>query len=76
MVCRHISDEVKEMALSMSLQGLCDSKIRELTGVSERSIKRFRSTYRRTGAVSVKPTAPGRPRMLTAMEVQVRLTSF
>ena len=39
MVCRHISDEVKEMVLSMSLQGLCDSKICELTGVSEHSIK-------------------------------------
>ena len=30
MVHRHISDELKEMALSMSLQGLSDSDIREL----------------------------------------------
>ena len=49
MVRRHISDELKEMALSMSLQGLHDSDIREYTGISERSLKRFRSTYRRTG---------------------------
>src|SRR6266702_3156895 len=47
MVRHHISDELKEMALSMSLQSLHDSDIREYTGISERSLKRFRSTYRR-----------------------------
>src|SRR6266702_5024161 len=43
----HISDELKEMALSMSLQGLHDSDIREYTGISEQLLKRFRSTHRR-----------------------------
>jgi hypothetical protein len=71
MVRRHISDDVKEMAFSMSLKGMSDSNIRQLTGVSERSLKRLRSTYRKTGYVSVKPFATGRPRLLTSMEVKV-----
>ncbi len=45
MVCHHISDELNEIALSMSLQSLHDSDIREYTGISERSLKQFRSTY-------------------------------
>lgn len=69
---RRISDELKEMALSMSLQGLSDSDIRALTGISERSLKRIRKMHRTTGEVSKKLTAPGRSRILTAMEVKVR----
>ena len=75
MVHRHISDDLKEMALSMSLQGLSDSEIREYTGISERSLKRLQSTYRAIGAVSCKPLDSGRPRVLTAIEVKVRLTT-
>ena len=75
MVRRHISDDLKEMALSMSLQGLSDSEIREYTGISEQSLKRLRSTYRAIGAVSRKPLDSGRPRVLTAIEVKVRLTT-
>jgi len=70
MVRRHISDDLKETALAMSLQGIGDSEIREYTGISERSLKRLRHTYRNTGAVSAKPDVVGRPRMLTAMEVK------
>jgi hypothetical protein len=69
MVRRHISDELKETALSMSLQGLTDPEIREYTGISERSIKRMRSTFRDTGAFS-RPS-PGRFRMLSSMEAKV-----
>lgn len=70
MVGRHISDELKEMALAMSLQGLPDSEVHELTGISVRSLKRLRSTHRRTGGVSRKPLVPGRPRNLTSMQRQ------
>ena len=70
MVRRHISDELKEMALSMSFQGLPDSEVHELTGISIRSLKRLRSTHRRTGEVSRKPLTPGRPRDLTSMQRQ------
>ena len=72
MVGRHISDEAKEMALSMSLQGLSDAEVRGLTGISERSLKRLRSTYRNTGAVS-RPS-PGQNRTLTSMEVKACCT--
>ena len=71
MVRRHISDDLKEMALSMSLQGLSDSDIREYTGISERSLKRLRSTYCATGTISRKAVDTGRPRLLTAQEVKV-----
>jgi len=72
MVGRHISDELKEMALSMSLQGLRDSEVHELTGISVRSLKRLRSTYRETGGeVSRKPIATGRAHILTVMDRKV-----
>jgi transposase len=70
MVGRHISDELKQMALSMSLQGITDAEVHEYTGISVRSLKRLRSTHRRTGEVSRKPIAPGRPRSLTSMQKQ------
>lgn len=72
MVRRHIPDEVKEMALSMSLQGLQDSEIHEFTGISVRSLKRLRKSHRETGTVTRKPLVPGRQRTLTAIEVKVR----
>ncbi len=60
MVGRYISDELKEMALSMSLQGLRDLEVHELMGISVQSLKRLRSTYRKTGGdVSRKPIATG-----------------
>jgi predicted transcriptional regulator of viral defense system len=69
MVRRHISNELKETALSMSLQGVTDTEIREYTGISERSVMRLRSTYRNTGAVS--RLSPGRFRVLSSMEAKV-----
>ena len=76
MVRRHITNESKELALSMSLQGICDMEIRNLTGISERSVKRLRRTYRNSGAVSCKPVASGRPRLLSSMEVKVSHTGI
>ena len=69
MVGRRISNELKEMALSMSLQGLRDSEIQEFTGISVRSLKCLRSTYRQNGEVAREPLA-GRPRCLTSMQKQ------
>jgi hypothetical protein len=71
MVRRHISDDVKEVALSMSLRGIPDSDIRKLTGVSECSLKWLQSMYRRKNTVSASPLAPGRPRVLTPTQVKV-----
>src|SRR6266404_996667 len=72
MVHRHISNDLKETALSMSLQGLPDSEIRELTRISEHSLKRLRKTYRETGKTSCGPFTEGRPCILSSMEVKVR----
>jgi transposase len=74
MVRRHIPTELKELALSMSLQGLHASEIQEYTGISTRSIKRFRSLHRRTGNVVAPPPIDiGRPRVLNAIHITVRL---
>ena len=59
MVGRHISNELKEMALAMSLQGLTDSEVHAFTGISVRSLKRLRNVHRRTGEVSRKALVPG-----------------
>ena len=71
MVHRHISDDLKEMALSMSLQGLSDSVIHGYTRISEYSLKRLQSSYCATGAVSCKALDTGHPCVLTAIEVKV-----
>jgi transposase-like protein len=73
---RTIPNDVKETALCMSLQGMTDSDIRQITGVSERSLKRFRSTHRKNSAVSAKPPAGVEARLLTAMDVKARQTIF
>ena len=70
MVRCYISDELKEMALSMSFQGLPDSEVYKLTGISIRSLKRLRSTHRHTGEVSRKALTPGWPHDLTSMQRQ------
>src|SRR6266702_6120946 len=74
MVGCHISDELKQMALSMSLQGLPDSKVHKFMGISVWSLKQLQSTYCNTEGVSHKQMAPGRPCMLTAMDRKVHLT--
>ena len=52
MVGHHISNELKEMALSMFLQGLRDSEIQEFTGKSVCSLKCLQSTYHQNGEVA------------------------
>ena len=52
MVGHRISNELKEMALSMSLQGLCDSEIQEFTGKSVCSLECLQSTYHQNGEVA------------------------
>ena len=74
MVCWHISVEVKELALSLSLQGLSDSEIHEYTGISKQTIQRVRSLHRRTGNVAAPPPLNiGRPRTLASTQILVRL---
>ena len=51
---RHIPKEHKEMALRMSQKNVSDKKIRRYTGISERSLRYLRKTYRETGEVVVR----------------------
>jgi transposase len=73
---RHISSDVKEVALSMCLQGLSDSAIRQYTGIGRRSMTRFRTAYHNNALPSLLPLEFGRPRMLNAIQVKVCLLFF
>ncbi|CDO71087.1 hypothetical protein BN946_scf184844.g91 [Trametes cinnabarina] len=65
----HISKELKDLALKMSLvHGLPDKKIKRYTGISIRALKRLRQTYRETGETVRTPVCSGRPRNLDALD--------
>ncbi|KAF8835794.1 hypothetical protein BDN67DRAFT_1005692, partial [Paxillus ammoniavirescens] len=69
---RHISDEVKNVIVTMSTHAeipLTRKEIRVLTGVAESTQRRINALYRRTGQVSASPAANGRSRTLNAMDV-------
>ncbi len=71
---RWYSNDLKELALSMSLQGLHDSEIHQFTGISVRLLKRFCSTLHQTGGISAPPPIDnGQPRLLTAVQLKVHL---
>ncbi|KAI0753957.1 hypothetical protein C8Q80DRAFT_1265692 [Daedaleopsis nitida] len=68
---RHIAKELKDVALHLSITcGLSDERIKHHTGISVRSLKRLRQTYRETGQTVRVPATCGRPRRLTASEAQ------
>ncbi len=73
MVRQHIPKELKEMALSMSLQGLCDSDIRKYTGISASMLKRLCSALRTGSLFPPPPINRGRPQVLTAIQIKVRM---
>ena len=50
---------------------LPDSQVKEYTGISERSLKRLRQTFKETGEVVRVPVCAGRPRSLTALDANV-----
>ena len=72
-VRRHISQDLKEAALSMSLQGLTDSVIRQYTGISECSMVRLCNSYQQPAHPS--PVPAGWPRVLSAIQVKVCMQS-
>ncbi|KAF8890355.1 hypothetical protein BD779DRAFT_1406320, partial [Infundibulicybe gibba] len=66
---RHISRECKKIALNMSLdQNVSDRDIRQLIGISERSMQCLRQTYAEIGEVERIPVNPGRPRTLDSLD--------
>ncbi|KAI0313210.1 hypothetical protein OF83DRAFT_1044054, partial [Amylostereum chailletii] len=65
---RHIPPPIKELVIKMHNQGLTRSDIRELTGVAERTQRRFTSLYHRTGEVAVTALLCGRRRTLNGVD--------
>ncbi|KAG2031835.1 hypothetical protein BDR03DRAFT_841967, partial [Suillus americanus] len=64
----YISKERKQIALQMSLLNIKDPAIYRYTGISERSIRYLRKTYRETGEVVRTPICTGRPRILDSLD--------
>jgi hypothetical protein len=71
LMVRHISKDLKQAALSMSLQGFTNSDIYQHTGISERTMRRLRSPNHQPALPS--PIEFGRPRTLNAIQVKVHL---
>ncbi|KAI0738959.1 hypothetical protein C8Q80DRAFT_1112748 [Daedaleopsis nitida] len=68
---RHISRELKELALRLSLHHrMSDKAIKSITGISIRTIKRLRQTYRQTGDLVRIPVSNGRPRALDGLDAR------
>jgi len=73
MVRRHIPKEYKDIALHLSLnEGLPDLQIQAYIGISPRSMRRLRKTWREKGVTTVKLVITGRPRLLDALDALVR----
>jgi transposase len=60
------------MALRLAVvKGYKHKKIRSITGISERTMRRLCALHRRTGDVVQKRTVDGRPRILNGFELSV-----
>lgn len=69
---RHISKEIKDLVVRMSLEhGLSDKNISTWLGLSERTVRRLRQTYRETGDTVRVPIQSGRPRILDGSQANV-----
>jgi hypothetical protein len=68
---RHISKERKQIALQMSLLNIQDPMICRYTGISERSLRYMRKTFRETGEVVRTLVCAGRPRILDTLDANV-----
>jgi len=69
---RHISVELKRVALRLALVRRYKYKrIRQITGISERTTQRIRALYRDIGDVARRRMVNGRPRILNGFEISV-----
>jgi hypothetical protein len=71
-----ISNDVKEVALSMSCQGLSDSMIHQYTRISKRSMVRLQDAYRNYTFPASLLVGFGQPRMLNGIQVKVCVQFF
>jgi transposase len=75
MVRRHIDRNVKLLVLRMRERASAE-KIKVLTGISGRSVRRWVALNRTTGNVVRIPVIPGRPRLLSGLDAAVSLTQL
>jgi hypothetical protein len=68
--------ERKEVALQMFLLNVKDRTIRRYIGISERSMRYIRKTFRETGEVVRTPACAGRPRILDSLDANVSYHLF
>jgi hypothetical protein len=69
---RFISEEQKQLVLTMSLRGALIKNIVSTTGICKRSVCRVLSTWRATGEVVRRRSLDnGRHRILSSLEVSV-----
>ena len=69
----HISQEIKEVALKMSQEGLTDEQIEQVLGIGGRTMRRLRAMFLATGGVVGISVCHGRPRALDGLDARVRL---
>jgi hypothetical protein len=69
---RHISRSVKKLLVRMS-HTLRPEAVENATGISQRTVYRVRSLQRTTGDVVRHSILQGRPRVLSAVDVEVLL---
>jgi transposase len=73
---RHIAPNIKQLVLRMNDDPeMTRTRIRELTGVSERTQYRIAALLRETGEVVRTPLVAGRPRKLDALDSAVSVHS-
>lgn len=73
---RHIPDELKWLAVKMATQGRSRREIEHITGIAKSTQTRLRRLERLAGKVSIKALVCGRPRILTAMDINVCYVLF
>ena len=73
---RHISTDIKRLVLRLAtVREYKYKKMREISGVSERTTKRICALHRRTGDVVKKRIIDGGPRLLNGFHISVNATS-
>ena len=70
---RHISQEIKEVALKMSQEGLSDKQIEQVLGISGCTMRQLRAMHLETSGVVLIPACQGRPRALDGLDARVGL---
>ena len=69
----HISQEIKEVALKMSQEGLTDEQIEQVLGIGGWTMRRLRAMFLATGGVVGISVCHGQPHALDGLDAWVHL---